>query len=176
MRNKIGRVQEQWKKQYSLVPGQWGFPHIVVARFSQYTAMEERVVSRLRYTCLPLRPFRLQAQGYRSWPSHSIGLQVSAPQAFTDMMRSLRQLGRMMKAPQQSPYFTPEPWVTMAMRLKPWQYEAAWGTWQHHHFSGSFVADGLLLLRRREGERGWQIVQRLAFENMPVEASQTVLF
>jgi hypothetical protein len=55
-------------------------------------------------------------------------------------------------------------------------YEKGWLTYSHKHFTGRFIADAMLLLKRYEGEQAWQIVQRLEFQNLPVGIKQGELF
>jgi len=64
----------------------------------------------------------------------------------------------------------------VARKLLPWQYEKGWLEYSHRHFTGRFIADSMLLLKRRMGERAYQIVQRLEFMNLPVSTKQGELF
>lgn len=50
------------------------------------------------------------------------------------------------------PHFMNEPHVTIARKLKPWQYEQGCLEFSHHHFTGKFIADKMMLLRKRAGE------------------------
>src|SRR5689334_9907639 len=61
------------------------------------------------------------------------------------------------------PYFDMEPHITIGRKLKPWQYEKAWLEFSNKHFTGRFIADAMLLLKRQQGERAWQIVQWFEF-------------
>jgi hypothetical protein len=58
----------------------------------------------------------------------------------------------------------------------PWQYEQGWLDYSHRHFTGRFIADGMLLLKRRVGTKAYQIVQRFEFMNLPVTTKQGDLF
>ena len=66
--------------------------------------------------------------------------------------------------------------MTIAHKLLPWQYEKGWLEYSHKHFTGRFIADSMLLLKRREGDRAWQIAERLEFRNLPVTTRQGELF
>jgi len=50
----------------------------------------------------------------------------------------------------------------------PWQYEKGWLEYSNRSFTGRFIADGMLLLKRRAGDMAWQIAERFAFQNLPV--------
>jgi hypothetical protein len=81
-----------------------------------------------------------------------------------------------MKSTDSSPYFINDPHILLARRLLPWQYEKAWADYSHRHFTGSFIADGMLLLKRPLDSSAWQIVQRFSFMNLPVDTKQGALF
>jgi hypothetical protein len=100
------------------------------------------------------------------------------------------------------PYFVEEPNLLIARNLLPWQYEKAWLEYSNKHFTGRFIADGMLLLRRRHNDgpsdgphtrqhndgpsdkphtrlrsdKAWQIAERFAFQNLPVNTRQGELF
>ena len=66
--------------------------------------------------------------------------------------------------------------LTIARKLLPWQYEKSWLEYSHKHFTGRFIADGMLLLKRLAGEMKYEIVQRFEFQNLPVTVKQGDLF
>ncbi len=74
------------------------------------------------------------------------------------------------------PHFILEPHIPIARRLEPWQYEKGWLEYSHKHFTGRFIADAMLLLKRPVGENKYQIAQRLEFQNLAVTTKQGELF
>ena len=74
------------------------------------------------------------------------------------------------------PHFILEPHLTIARKLQPWQYEQGWLEYSHKHFTGRFIADAMLLLKRPVGELKYQVVQRFEFQNLPVSTKQGELF
>ncbi|MBC8156773.1 hypothetical protein H7X64_01235 [Armatimonadetes bacterium] len=74
------------------------------------------------------------------------------------------------------PHFILEPHLIIARKLKPWQYEKGWLEYSNKSFTGRFIADAMLLLRRPVGEMKYQIVNRFEFQNMPVTTKQGELF
>ena len=69
-----------------------------------------------------------------------------------------------------------EPHLAIARRLLPWQYEKGWLEYSHKHFTGRFIADALLLLKRPIGELKYAIAQRFEFQNLQVSTVQGELF
>jgi len=74
------------------------------------------------------------------------------------------------------PHFIMEPHLTIARKLLPWQYEKGWLEYSNKHFTGRFIADAMLLLKRPVGEKAYQIAQRFEFQNLPVTTKQGNLF
>ncbi len=74
------------------------------------------------------------------------------------------------------PHFIEESNLTIARKLVPWQYEKAWLEYSHRHFTGRFIADSMLLLKRPVDEMKYQIVKRFEFMNLPVATKQGSLF
>ncbi len=66
--------------------------------------------------------------------------------------------------------------LTIARKLKPGQYEKGWLEYSHRHFSGRFIAEGMTLLRRPEGEGKFQPLLQFCFQNLPVVTRQGDLF
>ena len=44
------------------------------------------------------------------------------------------------------------------------------------HFTGRFIADQMLLLKRGEGDKNFIVARRFQFENLPVATKQGELF
>ena len=74
------------------------------------------------------------------------------------------------------PHFIMEPNLTIARKLKPWQYEKGWLEFSQRHFTGSFIVNSMLLLRRLSGEMRYYPVQHFPLQNLPVNTRQGELF
>ncbi|HZG24979.1 MAG TPA: hypothetical protein VEZ17_10385, partial [Chitinophagaceae bacterium] len=93
-----------------------------------------------------------------------------------NIVKEMRSFRRLIKSPEKDPYFNEDPHITIARKLMPDQYEKSWLEYAHRNFTGSFIADGMLLLKRYQGEKAYQIVQRFEFGNLPVLTRQGELF
>jgi len=93
------------------------------------------------------------------------------------LINEIKDIQRLMKQDKDhKPHFIDEPYMPIARKLLPWQYETGWLEYSNKSFTGRFIADGMLLLKRREGDMAWQIVERFAFQNLPVAIRQGQLF
>jgi 2'-5' RNA ligase len=178
LRNKITQVKKEFYANYQLPSALAGKPHITLVNFLQYGLMEERIVNRLKAVAMGYSPLEVALKDYGSFPSHTIYVNVTSKMPIQSLVREIRHNAqRLMKLNSDNqPHFIMEPHITVARKLLPWQYEKGWLEYSHRQFTGRFIADGMLLLKRPEGGQAWQIVQRFNFQNLPVSTKQGNLF
>ena len=178
LRNKIMQVKQHFFDAYQSATALYGKPHLTLATFVQYEMMEERLVNRLNTIAMGYHPIKIELKDYGSFPSHTIYINVTSKMPIQNLLKQIRsEAQRLMKLNDDNkPHFIMEPHLTIARKLLPWQYEKGWLEYSNKSFTGRFIADAMLLLRRRQGERGWQIAERLVFQNLPVSTRQGDLF
>ena len=176
--NKIVKVKEGFAEAYRCAQARWGQPHITLVKFVQYEMMEARIVNRLKVVGMGQYPFKVELRDYGSFPSHSIYINVATKIPVQHLIKQVRSEGqRLMKLNDDNkPHFIMESHVTVARKLQPWQYEKAWLDYSNRQFTGRFIADSMLLLKRAQSEKAYQIVQRFTFQNLPVATIQGELF
>lgn len=182
--NRIVKVKEDFAKQYKSDYARWGKPHITLVNFVQYAMMEERIVSRLHNIAMGFPPFKVELKDYGSFPSHTIYINVTSKLQVQSLVKNIRtESQRLMKLNDDNkPHFIMEPHLTIARKLKPWQYEKGWLEYSHKHFTGRFIANEMTLLKRLavespEGYRmKYQVAATFQFQNLPVITKQGELF
>lgn len=176
--NRIMKIKENFGEAFKTDHARWGRPHVSLASFSQYEMMEDRIKNRLRLIAMGTPPFKVELKDFGSFPSHTIYINVNSKVPVQNLVRTIRtDTQRMMKLDEEhKPYFMMEPFITIARKLKPWQYEKGWLEYSNKHFTGRFIADSMFLLKRAEGEMKFHMVQKFAFENLPVVTKQGELF
>jgi 2'-5' RNA ligase len=140
--------------------------------------MEERILHRLRTVAMSYPPFKVELKDFGSFPSHTIYINVASKLPIQGLVKEIRTDGqRLMKLNDENkPHFIMEPHLTIARKLKPWQYEKGWLEYSNKHFTGRFIADGMALQKRPAGEMKYQLVEKFAFQNLPVTTKQGELF
>jgi 2'-5' RNA ligase len=177
LRNKVNAVKKEFYDNYKAPSALGGKPHLTLVKFDQLEMMEERLVNRLKAIAMGYPPFKVELKDYGSYPSHTIFINVTSKLPIQNLVKELKQVQRLMKMDNEhKPYFIDEPNMIVARKLVPWQYEKAWLEYSHRHFTGRFIADSMLLLKRREGDKAFQIVQRFEFMNLPITTKQGELF
>jgi 2'-5' RNA ligase len=178
LRNKITAVKAEFYNTYQAETAKWGKPHLTLVNFLQYGQMEDRIINRLKMIAMGYHPVKIELKDYGSFPSHTIYINVTSKVPVQNLVKQIRtEAQRLMKLNEDNkPHFIMEPHMTIARRLLPWQYEKGWLEYSHKHFTGKFIADSMLLLKRSVGELKYEIVQRFEFQNLPVNTTQGELF
>jgi 2'-5' RNA ligase len=176
--NKIQKVKEEFGEAYQSANARWSKPHLVLVSFTQYAMMEERIINRLHQVAMAQYPFRVELKNFGSFPSHTIYINVTSKVPIQTLVKEIRQDGqRLMKLNDENkPHFMMEPHLTIARKLKPWQYEKGWLEYSNKHFTGRFIANKMLLLKRPVGELKYQVAGRFDFQNLPITIKQGELF
>jgi len=178
LRNRIMKIKQDFNNSYKSATALYSKPHIVLTTFVQYELMEERIVNRLNIISMGFHPVKIELKDYGSFPSHTIYITITSKVPLQDLIRQIRsETQRLMKLNDENkPHFIMEPHITIARKLLPWQYEKGWLEYSNRHFTGRFIADGMLLLKRKVGEMNYQVVKRFEFQNLLVGSKQGDLF
>jgi 2'-5' RNA ligase len=178
LRHKIMAVKEAFFKTYQAETAKWGKPHLTLVNFVQYELLEERIINRLKVIAMGYHPIKIELKDYGSFPAHTIYINITSKVPVQNLVKQIRtEAQRLMKLNDDNkPHFILEPHLTIARKLLPWQYEKGWLEYSHKHFTGRFIADAMLLLKRPVGEMKYEIVQRFEFQNLPVHTTQGELF
>ena len=175
---KILKVKEAFADAFKVDGVKGVRQQLALVTFTQYEMMEEKIVNRLKTIAMGYHPFKVELKDFGSYPSHTIYINVTSKVPIQNLVKLLRHEGqRLMKLNEDNkPHFIMEPHLTIARKLKSWQYEKGWLEYSHKSFTGRFIADSMILLRRPAGEVKYQLVQRFEFENLPVSTKQGELF
>ncbi len=175
---RIMKVKEDFATAYKSDHARWGKPHITLVNFVQHAMLEERILNRLRNVAMGFPPFKVELKDFGSFPAHTIYINVTSKLPVQGLVKSIRtESQRLMKLNEDNkPHFIMEPHLTIARKLKPWQYEKGWLEYSQKHFTGRFIADGMTLLKRPVGEMKYRIAATFQFQNLPVATKQGELF
>lgn len=178
LRNKIRDLRQDFNQQYQMESKSKGRCSVLLCSFTQYEMMEEKIRARFHSLAMGTTPFKVELQDFGLIPSHSLYVQVASRLAVQQLVKEIRQQSqRLLRMNDElKPHFILDPHITLAARLKPWQYEKASKEYSHRSFSARFIAGNMVLLRRPVGEFQFQIVEKFQFENMPVSTKQGMLF
>ncbi|RYY71058.1 MAG: 2'-5' RNA ligase family protein [Chitinophagaceae bacterium] len=153
-------------------------PNISIVKFTQYELYESRIKDNLHRLAMEMKPFKVELKDYGSFPTHTIFINVTSKIPFQTLAKKVRtDAQKLMKFDDEhKPHFFMEPYIPIAQKIPQQLYDKAWLEYSHRHFTGRFIADDMLLLKRPVGELRYQIVDRFVFENLAVGVSQGQLF
>ena len=176
--HRIIKVREHFSDQYKTEISKWTWPQVTLASFQQLRMMEDRLVNRFRTIAMGFPPFKVEMKDFGSFPSHTIFINVTSKLPVQNLVKMIRSdCQRLMKMDaEHKPFFIMDPYITVARKLKPWQYEKGWLEYSTRHFTGRFIANSMLLLKRPAGELKYHIVEKFSFQNLPVLTKQGELF
>lgn len=177
LRNGISTIKKQFADTYDCATAAKGSPNITLARFEQYEMTEQRIVHRLQLLATAHNSFVVELHDFESLPTHSIFINVTTKTQIIELVKALRPMQHLLKIDKdRKPHFITGPHISIACKLLPWQYEKGWLELSNTHFSGRFVVDYLLLLRKREGETKFETVRKFKLMNVKVNSVQGELF
>lgn len=185
LREKIRQIKKDFFEKYKAVVALHSHPHITLVNFIQFEKREEQLLNRLNNLATSQASFKVELKDFGSFPSHTIFINIESKQQVQNLTKQLRAAQQLMTLNKDTkPHFIDNPHLTVARKLLPWQYEKGWLDYSHRYFSGRFIADEMLLLKRPlEIQAGgghltgkYQIVQGFKFLNMPVKCTQGELF
>jgi 2'-5' RNA ligase len=177
LRERIGKIKQEFADKFKAQQAVWSKPHLTLLRFTQLEMMEDRILNCLKVKAMSQYPFKVELKDFGSFPSHSIYITVTTKEPIRDLVKEIKKSQRLLKFDKEhKPHFIDEPHLTIARKLLPWQYEQSWLEYSNKNFTGRFIADGMILLKKREGEKGYHILKRFEFQNLPVNTKQGLLF
>lgn len=175
--NKIVGLKNEFNTNYSRT-GYITKPNISIVKFTQYELFEQRIKDNLHRIAMEMMPVKIELKDYGTFPSHTIFINVTSKLPFQSIAKKVRtETQKLMKFDEENkPHFFMEPYIPVAQKIPQHIYDKAWLEYSHRHFTGRFIADSMLLLKRPKGELRYQIVDSFKFENLLVGVSQGALF
>ena len=175
---RIINIQKDFINKYQVVYKSVYRPQIILVSFKQFQAHEERIINRLKMVGMGFPLLKIELKGFGSFPSHTLFINVSAKNGIDELIRKIKeQSQRLLKMDSENrPHFMNQPHLTVVRKLKHWQYEQGWLEFRHQHFTGTFVASKMMLLRKKAGDHNFIPIESFEFQNLPVETKQGKLF
>ena len=175
---RVMAIKEAFAEKYKIAVASRTRPHITLVSFAALGMMEEKILHRLQVITMGVTPFKVELRDYGSFPTHTIFINVVSKLPIQALVRQLKEAQQLLKLNNENkPHFMDEPQLPVCRKLKPWQYEQGWLEYAHRQFTGRFIADSMLLLKREAGTKtAFQVAKRFEFQNLPVTTKQGSLF
>lgn len=138
-----------------------GNPFIYLATFSQHESKEQLMLDTLNRVAMGFMPFKMHLKNFGQLEKNEIFIKVEEQENVQFLVSQLRSVENYLPDAR----FNDLPRITLAQRLQPWQFEKSWPEYAHKQMAATFLADQMLLLKRMEGFRSWQVLKHMAFQN-----------
>ncbi|MBV9989079.1 MAG: 2'-5' RNA ligase family protein [Chitinophagaceae bacterium] len=170
-------MKKSFAEKYDCPAAASGKPNLTLARFEQYEMLESRILHRLKLIAQAQSSFIVELHDFGSFPTHTIFLNITTKTQWVELAKSLRPMQQLLTIDKERKvHIITDPYIPIARKLLPWQYEKSWLEYSNTHFSGRFVLDQLVLLRKRSGESAYSSIGRFKLMNVKEEVKQGQLF
>mgnify|MGYP003577070576 CR=1 FL=1 len=164
IKQKITEVKNEFDEDYKgvIIPG--GQPFVYLATFAGHESTEEDIIDALNKVALGFMPFKMHLKDFDHINNSEIfiGIEEQVP-----LQKLIQQVEQTISGTEDL-LLNGLPRITIAKRLQPFQFVKSWEKYKEKNFSATLVANEMLLIKRMEGFRSWQILRRLAFQNLVI--------
>ncbi len=177
LQERILHIRKDFHEQFLTDQPLLSTPQVGLVRFEQYEQLQEKWMRRVHLFSMGASPFKVELRDFCSTPTHTISFNIATKIPIQDFIRSIRtEAQQLLKRDEDhTPHFLLEPHIPVAQKLLPWQFEKGWMYMQHQNFNASFIAEHLLVLRRKKGSRSFFPLQQFKLMNL-VSSRQGNLF
>ena len=175
--NKMVEMKQSFAKQFDCPMAMYLKPHLTLLLFKQYEMMEQKIIHRLQNITMQQSSFSIELNGFGSFPSHTVYINVQTKNIIVDLVKELKQAQSLLKLnAEDKPHFITEPHISVAGKLLPRQYEKAWIDYQQKNFTARFIVNEIILLRRNEQHKAYQVIGKFPLLHQVRQVQQTSLF
>jgi hypothetical protein len=143
-------------------------PHLVLSSFTMKGSLEDHIIEQLEKVSLGEAPFKVSLKNYGACEKHSISIKVQDREpilALSSQLSSLLSITS--QAPLPPAAFSQNPAIEIASGLTPGVFARAAKEYAKKMFTDMFVANSMLLLKRRNEHQKYQVVRGFEFMGLP---------
>lgn len=176
LRESIAHLRRQLHEKYRLSVPFEVEPSLTVMHCHAYEGCETALKERMQQVASRVNSFSVALENFAALSSHTIYINTSGQQAFHDLARELKVLRSLISIPDHDPHFIADPHLLIAQDLKPFQFIRMWMDCEHKPFTGQFLAEGMVLLKRSVTHHRFEELDRFDFACLAHCIKQGTLF
>lgn len=150
-------------------------PALTLLHCHAYEGMEAKLIERIQQVATRNSSFKVELQNFAAYPSHTIYIHVPTRSPFNELTKELKVIKSLTKVPDHDPHFINEPHLLIAQKLKPFQFTRMWMDCEHTQFTGRFMANSMVLMKRCVANQ-YEEVRRFEFATLAQSIKQGTLF
>jgi len=164
VQKQIHAFKEYFRKSYRYPNAIVSKAHITVLKFRQYETFEKQLIRHFKRLATYITPFDIVLHGFGSFV-HTLYVDVRTTGDFIDVLSQHRnELRPFLKSEGFPPHFVSKFHMTIARNLTPLQHDIIWPSWNRTKYYDRFLADHMVLLKRRCGTLSYSVVQKFPFQ------------
>lgn len=177
LKQTIQSVKQHFADKYDCPTAAYSKPHITLLKCMQFSMTETRWIPKLQRIIEGTTTFMVELENFGNFPTHTIYIQVKTKNQIVELVKSLKEIQSLVKLDKEhKPHFITEPHFTIARKLQHWQFEQGWNEYSNSAFSGRFMADHVLLMRKRLEEKKYEVIGRFKMLGVKQTVEQMQLF
>jgi 2'-5' RNA ligase len=96
--------------------------------------------------------FKVELRDFGSFPSHTIFINVPTKVPVKELVKEIKKIQHLLKMDKEhKPHFIDDPFITIARKLLPWQYEKGWLEYSHRNFTGQVYCRQHVIAEKKGG-------------------------
>lgn len=165
IKKKVGVIKTIFDLEYRGTVIAGGNPHIYLSAFTLSENDEDVIAMALEKVALGFMPFKIQLKDFGCLNNSEIFIPLTDGAGIEQLTNKINPIiNRAFDV-----HINSLARITIGKNLQPWQFNKSWNMYKNEHFSATFIAKEMLLLKRMDGYKSWQILHRLTFENLAIE-------
>ncbi len=158
---KITAIKSDLDQDYKGMVIAGGNPFIYLATFSLHESSEQQIADALNFVAIGFMPFKLHLKNFGQIDNREIYIGVEEAETLQYLVSKVKTVTHTLPGIR----FNELPRITLAQRLYLWQFEKSWPAFEQRSFTATFLADQMLLIKRMDGFRNWQVLKHMEFQN-----------
>lgn len=173
---RIAQMRCQLHQKYRLAVPFEVEPSLTILHCHAYEGTETNLKERIQQMAARVNAFPVALEDFAALASHTIYINIADRKPFQNLARELKALRSLISVPDHDPQFIADPQPFIAQDLKPFQFIRMWMDCEHMAFTGQFMADSMVLLKRSITHQRFEELERFCFATLPQGIKQGTLF
>ncbi len=159
-RKEVNAIRENFYKQHEHAQGKKPQTHITLVHFRLNPNQEEKLINDIEEVSALQSPVEVRLKNFKNFGTHTIYIDVVNGSAITDLVKSLHAKLNLHRS---QAFFAYKPHITLVDGLTSEKFQKVFSEYMRREFSGSFIADSMVLMRRNSPYENYLIIKEFDF-------------
>ena len=160
IKKEVNAIKDYLQKQHELTEGKKSQTDVTLIHFRLNPKQEEKLVSDIEEISAMQSPVEVKLKNFSHFGTQTIYLDIVHAAAITDLIKSLHAKLNLHRS---QAFFAYKPHITVAEGLLSEKFKKVFAALEHREFSTSFIADGMMLMKRDSIYEHYLIIKEFEF-------------